>query len=310
LTRALDDFIHPEKRYPVIATTSKLLTTGVDAQTCKVIAIDQRIESLIEFKQTIGRGTRIHEEAGKLWFTIMDFKKATELFADPDWDGDPEVIYEPGSGDPPAPPEPSDPAEEAELADDAHPKAKKYVVSGVEVSVAAERVQYYGRDGKLITESLKDFTRQAVRQQYASLDAFLARWTAADRKQAVLDELRDQGVLLDELRDPASLDLEAFDLICHVVYDRPPLTRRERAAEVRKRDVFTRYGVEARAVLDALLDKYADEGLDPVEDLGVLRVLPLSRLGTPVELIGRFGGKEAYLRAVTELEAELYRSAG
>ncbi|MCB9779845.1 MAG: DEAD/DEAH box helicase family protein [Alphaproteobacteria bacterium] len=307
---ALDDFIHPERRYPVIATTSKLLTTGVDAKTCKLIVLDQRIQSMIEFKQIVGRGTRIHEDAGKLWFTIMDFKKATELFADPDWDGDPVVIYEPGPGDPPEPPEPPEPPVGPEPPEPPGGSVK-YVVSGVEVSVVAERVQYYGRDGRLITESLTDYTKQTVQERYATLDDFLRRWTQADRKQAVVDELREQGVLLEALADKVGKELDPFDLVCHVVYDRPPLTRRERANKVKKRDVFTKYGEQARAVLEALLDKYADEGLAHVEDMGVLRVQPLSELGTPVQLVKAFGGKKGYLAAVRELEAALYeREAG
>jgi len=306
---ALDDFIHPERRYPVIATTSKLLTTGVDAKTCKLIVLDQRIQSMIEFKQIVGRGTRIHEDSGKLWFTIMDFKKATELFADPDWDGDPVVIYEPGEGDPPAPPDDQPDDDPVDIVDPPPEGSVKYVVSGVEVTVVAERVQYYGRDGRLITESLTDYTKQTVQEQYATLDDFLRRWTEADRKQAVIDELREQGVLLEALAEKVGRELDPFDLVCHVVYDRPPLTRRERAEKVKKRDVFTKYGEQARAVLNALLDKYADEGLVHVEDIGVLRVQPLSDLGTPVQLVKAFGGKKGYLAAVRELEAALYTEA-
>jgi type I restriction enzyme, R subunit len=303
--RALDDFIHPEHRYPVIATTSKLLTTGVDAQTCKLIVLDQHIESMIEFKQIVGRGTRIHEEAGKLWFTIVDFKKVTELFADPEWDGEPVVIYEPGPGDSPLPPGRGD-DEEGQTPVPPEHDATRYILGGVDVSVIAERVQYYGNDGNLITESLRDYTRHTVQGQYASLDDFLGHWTAADRKEAVIEELKEQGVLLEALRDQVGQDLDAFDLICHVVYDRPPLTRRERADAVKKRDVFTRYGTEARAVLDGLLDKYSDGGLVDVQDVAVLRVQPLSDLGTPVELVQRFGGRDAYLAAVRDLESALY----
>ena len=310
--RSLYDFIHPEHRYPFIATTSKLLTTGVDVKTCKLIVLDQRIQSMIEFKQIVGRGTRIHEDMGKLWFTIMDFKKATELFADPDWDGDPVVIYEPGDGDDVVPPDPDGDDEDSgedDQTDDPPPVgSKKYVVSGVDVSVVAERVQYYGKDGKLITESLADYTKEAVTAQYATLDDFLQHWGSAEQKAAVIEELREQGVMFEELRDEAGRDYDAFDLICHVVYDRPPLTRRERAENVKKRDVFARYGEQARAVLDALLQKYADEGLAPVEDLGVLRVQPLSGLGTPVQLIKHFGGRKGYVAAVHELETELYRA--
>ena len=318
--RRLDDFIHPEHRYPVIATTSKLLTTGVDAKTCKLIVLDQRIESMIEFKQIVGRGTRIHEDAGKFWFTIMDFKKATELFADPTFDGEPIVIYEPGEGDGEeddtggAGGDGGDDGDGGDEGGDTYrpppPGPTKYIVSGVEVSVVAERVQYYGNDGKLITESLTDYTKKTVHKSFATLDDFLRHWTEAERKAAVIEELREQGVLFEELQDKVDKDLDAFDLICRVAFDRPPLTRRQRAENVKKRDVFTKYGEQARTVLNALLDKYANEGLAPVEDLGVLRVQPLSSLGTPVELIERFGGKDKYVAAVRELEAALYENVG
>ena len=302
--RALDDFIHPERRYPVIATTSKLLTTGVDAQTCRLIVLDQRIESMIEFKQIVGRGTRIHEDSGKLWFTIMDFKKATEKFADPDFDGHPVVVYNPGPGGRVTPPEDDPPVDPPE------PDGRvKYVISGQAVFVVAERVMYYGRDGKLITESLRDYTRATVKERYASVDAFLTRWSSAEKKQAVIEELREEGVLFEALREQVGLDLDPFDLLCHVVYDRPPLTRRERALNVQKRDVFTRYGEKARAVLTALLEKYADEGVVP-DELAVLRVQPLTALGTPVEIVRQFGGRDAYVAAVRALEDELYRDAG
>ncbi|MDE2740839.1 MAG: DEAD/DEAH box helicase family protein [Gemmatimonadota bacterium] len=308
---ALDDFIHPERRYPVIATTSKLLTTGVDVMTCKLIVLDQRIESLIEFKQIIGRGTRIHEGAGKLWFTIMDFKRATELFADPDFDGEPVVVYAPEEDSGPMPPDDiGGNGGGEEIGPDPPPEgSKKFVVSGVEVEVIAERVQYYSKDGRLVTESLADYTRKTVQAEYATLDDFLQRWSEADRKAAVIDELSEQGVFFEALRERVGRDLDAFDLICHVVYGQPPLTRRERAENVKKRDVFTRYGEQARAVLDVLLDKYADEGLVSVEDLGVLRVQPLSDLGTPIELVRHFGGRNEYIAAVQELAEALYDTA-
>jgi type I restriction enzyme, R subunit len=310
--RALDDFIHPEHRYPVIATTSKLLSTGVDVKTCKLIVLDQTIQSLIEFKQIVGRGTRIHEDTGKLWFSIIDFKKATELFADPDFDGEPVVIYEPPPGGDPEPPDGEGGDGDGggtTLPPPPPPGPTKYYVSGVPVSVVAERVQYYGNDGKLITESLTDYTKGRVRKQYATLSDFLRHWTEAERKAVVIEELREHGVLFEELQEKVGRDLDAFDLIAHVVYDRPPLTRRERANAVRKRDVFAQYGDQARAVLDALLEKYADEGLASVEDVSVLRVQPLSGLGTPVELVSAFGGKDNYLRAVRELGAALYEGA-
>lgn len=311
---SLYDFMHVERRYPVIATTSKLLTTGVDAKTCKLIVLDQRIQSMIEFKQIVGRGTRIHQDSGKLWFTIMDFKKATELFADPDWDGDPVVVYEPDPDGSPTPPGDDDegggedPGDtKPDLVDPSFSGAVKYVVSGVEVSVLAERVQYYGRNGRLITESLNDYTRKTVQEQYATLDDFLRRWSSADRKKVVVDELREQGVLMEALSEEVGKEMDPFDLICHVVYDRPPLTRKERANAVKKRDVFTKYGDQARAVLNALLDKYANEGLVHVEDMAVLRVQPLSDLGTITELVNAFGGRKGYLAALRELETALYQ---
>ena len=306
---ALDDFIHPERRYPVIATTSKLLTTGVDARTCKLIVLDQRIESLIEFKQIIGRGTRIHEDAGKFWFTIMDFKRATELFADPDFDGEPVVIVESERDSSLEPPDDGGGNGDDEEIGPPPKGSKKFVVSGVEVEIVAERVQYYSKDGRLITESLADYTRKTVQAEYATLDDFLQRWSQADRKAAVVDELSEQGVFFAALRERVGRDMDAFDLICHVVYGQPPLTRRERAENVKKRDVFTRYGAQARAVLDALLDKYADEGLASVEDPGVLRVQPLSDLGTSLELVRHFGGRNEYIAAVQELAAAIYDTA-
>ena len=303
---ALDDFIHPERRYPVIATTSKLLTTGVDAKTCKLIVLDQSIQSMIEFKQIIGRGTRIHEQMGKLWFTVMDFKKATELFADPDFDGEPEIIIDGNGGggggggtEPPEPP-PEPPPEEG---------TTRYVIGDLPVSVVAERVQYLDPHGHLITESLADYTKRSVHEQYATLEDFLKRWESTDRKKAILDELAEHGLLLEELREQVGADYDPFDLICHIVYGQPPLTRKERAAQVRKRDVFTKYGEKARAVLDALLDKYSDQGLLAVEDLAVLRVQPIASMGTPVELIKAFGGRDGYAEAVRDLERALYQGA-
>ena len=317
----LDNFIDPKRSHPVIATTSKLMTTGVDAQTCHNIVLDQRIKSLSEFKQIIGRGTRLRPDYGKYFFTIIDFRKATELFADPDWDGPP---LQDEDFDPNRPPkgEEDDEFDPDEIDDvifdpDAiiddsfadEPQARKYVVSGVTFNVVAERVQYYDKDGKLITESLRDHTRRTLHEDFASLDAFIKRWTEADRKQAVIDELLERGVLLTALEDGVSSEMDAFDLICHVAFDQPPLTRRERADEVRKRNVFAKYGDTARAVLDALLDKYADQGIDAIEDVTVLKVDPIAEMGTTVELIKSFGGKSQFTAAVRELETELYRSA-
>ena len=329
----LDNFIHPEERYPVIVTTSKLMSTGVDCKTCKVIVLDQTIRSISEFKQIIGRGTRIEEDFGKLYFTILDFRKATELFADPDFDGDPVQVYVPKGDDTIAPPDDVDPAGTVDpdaapggpLGADGAPgadgtdggdgtvkggeKRKKYVVGDVQVSIASERVQYYGKNGKLITESLRDYSRKAILGTYASLDAFLKTWKESDRKQAILKELEEQGVFFEELARDVGRDLSAFDLVCHVAFDQPPLTRKERASNVRKRSYFTKYGDAARAVLEALLDKFANENVDDIENIGVLKVQPLTTLGTPIEIIQRFGSKDDYLKAVRDLEDELFKVA-
>ncbi len=321
----LDNFIDPEKTYPVIATTSKLMSTGVDAQTCKLIVLDQGIKSMTLFKQIIGRGTRINEHHGKTWFTILDFKRATELFADKDFDGEPVQIYEPGGGEPVAPPEsalpgstPGDPGAPDPLdplstlgpfagGSGESDGPKKYVLgNNVTVAVARERVQYLNAEGKLITESLRDYTRINVRKQYDSLDQFLQAWQQADRKAALLQELEAQGVLLDALADEVGKDLDPFDLLLHVAYDQPPLTRRERARSVKKRNVFTQYGPVARKVLEALLDKYADEGIVTIESNEVFKIQPFTDLGSPSELVRSFGGRPQYLSALQTLERELY----
>lgn len=317
----LDNFIDPESTFPVIATTSQLMSTGVDAQTCQLIVLDKRINSMTEFKQIIGRGTRINEDYNKLYFTIIDFKQATALFADPAFDGDPVQIYEPGPDEPAVPPEvmadggeqdgPGATISDFPMGPDAPTDRSptKYYVDDVEVAVATERVQYLGEDGRLITESLKDYSRKALRKEYASLDQFLNAWKEADRKQVILEELASKGVFIDELAEQVGRDYDAFDLVCHVAYDRPPLTRHERAARVRKRDVFGRYSQPVRAVLQALLDKYSDGGIRSLESLEILKVDPLARLGTPIEIIQLFGGKDKYLAAVHELESQLYFEA-
>ena len=313
----LDNFINPEQRYPVIATTSKLMTTGVDAQTCKLIVLDQHIKSMTEFKQIIGRGTRINEDYDKFWFTIMDFKKATELFADKDFDGEPVMIYEPKSDQSPVPPdddadiildengEQLPPFEKGGI-EGGFSKRMKYVLGDVTVYVVAERVQYYGPEGKLITESLKDYTRSTVRKDYSSLDDFLRRWSKAERKAAILHELQEHGLLLEPLADEVGKDFDAFDLICHVAFDQPPLTRRERADRVKKRNYFAKYGEQARKVLETLLEKYADTGIENIEDIKILTLDPFKNMGTASELVSAFGGKPAYMAALYELEENLY----
>nr|HPJ16340.1 type I restriction-modification enzyme R subunit C-terminal domain-containing protein [Spirochaetota bacterium] len=326
----LDNFIFPESKYPVIATTSKLMTTGVDAQTCKLIVLDQRIQSMTEFKQIIGRGTRINEDFGKYYFTIMDFKKATELFADPDFDGDPVQIYEPkGIDDSPVPPENfedgqnndlnysdntqnsegtiiDDGAEELMGIVETGRKINKYYVSDVPVTVAAERVQYFDSDGKLITESLKDYTKKALYKEFSSLDQFLNRWNDAEKKQVIIEELTTHGVFLEALAEEVGRELDPFDIICHVAWDKPPMTRKERAENVKKRNYFNKYGEQAKMVLQALLDKYADEGIVHIEETQILAVNPFSSFGTPMEIIKNFGGLDKYIEAVHELEEQIY----
>lgn len=307
----LDNFIDPEKNYPVIVTTSRLLDTGVDVQTCKLIVLDQTIQSMTRFKQIIGRGTRINEEHHKFYFTIMDFKKGTELFADPAFDGDPVQIYEPAPDDSITPPDDNGSTIDEDTNDEGDGKEKrfKYVVGDVPVEVIAERVQYYDKDGKLMTESLRDYTRKNVLKEYTSLSAFLRRWSEAERKQVIIHELEEQGVLFEALAEEVGVDFPPFDLICHVAFDQPPLTRRERAENVRKRNYFTQYAQTARAVLNALLDKYADEGVENLEDLQLLKLQPLNKVGTPIEIIRSFGGKAQYLQAIQNLQRELYKVA-
>jgi type I restriction enzyme R subunit len=302
----LDNFIDPESPFPVIATTSELLTTGVDAKTCKLIVLDKHITSMTTFKQIIGRGTRIDEEHNKWFFTIMDFKKATELFRDPDFDGEPAVIYEPGDDDDPVPP---DPPNDGDQSDSEEPEGVyKIRVSGVPAKIIAERIEYIGPDGNLITESYREFSRKQIQSEFASLDEFLRRWSDAKKKQAIIDELEEHGVVLENLASDVGKAYGDFDLIAHIAYGQPPLTRRERANNVKKRNYFTKYGQQARAVLTALLDKYADEGVATLESGKVLRLDPFRAIGTPVEIINNiFGGKEKYEGAIQELEHELFR---
>jgi type I restriction enzyme R subunit len=328
--RELDNFINPEEKYPVIATTSELMTTGVDAQTCKVIVLDSEIKSMTKFKQIIGRGTRINEEFDKLYFNILDFRNVTDLFADKDFDGDP-IRVKPVSEDidlggivdeeenditpiideitgdeiivePPTPRNLlSEPAAE-------YIKREKIFVNGVDVSVLVSREMYFDKDGKPITTSLKDHTKEIIKNKFASLDDFLKKWNNTERKEAIIAELQEQGILVDALYDAVDKQVDLFDLICHVAYDQPPLTRKERANNVKKRNYFTKYGEQAKKVLEALLDKYADEGITNIESMEVLRVQPLTDFGSPTEIISEFGSREKYVQAVKELENELYKT--
>ena len=324
--KQLSNFIDPESRYPVLVTTSRLLSTGVDVQTCRLIVLDREVGSMTEFKQIIGRGTRVHEDTRKFYFTLMDFRGATTHFADPDFDGEPVQIYEPGDGDPilppedispngdsddPIPPEPGDDETDVDKPPDITVPntsgVRKVYVDGVAATIVAERVEYLDENGKLVTESLRDFTKKALRKHFASLDDFLKHWKAAERKQAIIEELEAEGLPLDVIALELGKDLDSFDLICHVAFDAKPLTRRERADNVKKRNVFNKYGDQARAVLDALLAKYADEGVFNLDDITVLRIPPFTQLGTPVQLIEVFGGREGFVEAVHELQSALYR---
>ena len=307
----LDNFIDPEQPFPVIATTSQLLTTGVDAKTCKLIVLDRTINSMTMFKQIIGRGTRIDEDNNKFFFTIMDFKRATELFRDPDFDGDPVVIYEPDDDDDPVPPDPPIDEDDDDDDDEGDPgDYPKLTMSGVPVRVMNERVEYVGPDGKLMTESYRDFAQKQISSEYRSLDEFIWHWNAAEKKRAIIEELEQRGVILANLAEEVGRDVGDFDLLVHVAFGAKPLTRRERADQVRKRDYFAKYETTARAVLEALLDKYADEGVAAIEDTKVLRLKPFDTIGTPIEIIkGAFGGKDGYDAALSELEEQIYGQA-
>jgi type I restriction enzyme R subunit len=307
----LDNFIDPESKFPVIATTSELLTTGVDAKTCKLIVLDKNIKSMTTFKQIVGRGTRIEEEHGKFYFTVMDFKNATKLFSDPDFDGEPVVIYEPGDDDDPVPPDPDpDPDDEGVEEEAGDYNSKKLRVSGVDVKILSKHVEYRGDDGQMVTESYRDYSRKNILKEYASLDEFVNTWNTTKKKQAIVKALQEYGIELDQLAQEVGKDYSDFDLICHIAYDQPPLTRKERADKVKKRNYFTKYGDQARAVLEALLEKYADEGVLSIESPKVLKLNPFDKMGTPVEIINDvFGGKANYESALQELERELFQHA-
>lgn len=337
----LDNFINPKRAYPVIATTSELMTTGVDARTCKLVVLDQNIQSMTKFKQIIGRGTRIDDRYNKLWFTILDFKKACELFADPRFDGLPEKVMvttaeavmdvtnshfddQLASAQdsqanaetnnthneiqaPQASYEINNGAGDGPIEDEEGKRYIKYRVSGVTVTKMAERVQYYDTDGKLVTESFKDYTRNTIKKQFASLNDFIKTWHCSERKQVIINALAAEGVIWQALEEEVSRHLDPFDLICHVAFDQPALTRRERAENVKKRNYFTKYSAAAQNVLNVLLDKYADIGVTEIESINVLKVKPLDKLGTPLEIVkNAFGSKKEYEQAITELEAALY----
>ena len=309
--KQLSNFIDPDMAYPTVVTTSELLSTGVDCKTVGLIVIDKEIGSMTEFKQIVGRGTRLLKDHGKWHFEILDFRNATDLFRDPAFDGDPL----PSSGDDPH----RDPKRKPEVPDDVviidddpKPKKKKLVVNGQEIRIQTEIVSVLGADGRTLeTTNITDFTRRSIRNRYATLDDFLHRWTETERKQAILDELADENVLIDAVRqaNPTLEESDIFDVICHVAYGQKPLTRRERVNNVRKRNIFAKYGPECRAVLEALLDKYADQGILNMENPATLQLAPFSQIGTPVKIAKLFGGKAQFLQAVRELELELYKQA-
>jgi type I restriction enzyme R subunit len=327
--KELDNFISKSERYPVIATTSKLLTTGVDTKTTKLIVLDSNIGSITEFKQIIGRGTRIEEEYNKFYFTIMDFRNVTNLFADPDFDGDPVMIKDvnqnddisntddENNGEPIIDildgeeikfPYPEIPQDEGDIIAEPNPREKIHV-DGVIVKILNERVQYLGNDGRIITETLINYTKKNVLTKYSTLDSFLKSWNNAEKKKAIVDELEKQGIFFDALKEEIGKDFDPFDLICHAAFDAKPLTRKERANNVIKRNYFSKYGEKAQAVIKSLLDKYADSDIFSIESLEVLEQSPINQHGRPLEIINIFGGKENYLKIINEIETEIYRAA-
>ena len=320
----LDYFISVASKYPVIATTSKLLSTGVDCKMVKLIVLDQRINSMTEFKQIVGRGTRIREKDGKTHFTIMDFRNITRLFADPDWDGP--VIIDPNYPPQPKPIPPSEPCpvcghnpcicpcpicgkHPCECGGGGEPHTKPIVdKDGCTVEVINKVVSVYDANGKLLrTESITDYTRKNINKTYVNLDDFISHWNAAKKKAEITDLLRESGIDLNALKQEQNMeDVDDFDFICHIAYGKKPLTRRERADNVKKRDVFNKYGAEARKVLEALLDKYANDGITQLENRMVLKLDPFRQIGSPANIAKLFGGNQQYFSAVKELENLIY----
>jgi type I restriction enzyme R subunit len=299
----LDYFIDPNEKYPTIVTTSKLMTTGVDAKTTRLIVLDSMINSLTEFKQIIGRGTRLLEDYNKFFFTIMDFRGVTKHFYDPGFDGDPLPIppVDPpdGLGVPPGGPPPNEPPDED----------KKIYVNGIEVKIIGERISYYGPEGKLITESLIDYTKKNLLKQYATLDSFINEWTHAEKKSAIIDELRSQGILLDALKIESKKDLDDFDLILHIAFDKLPLTKKDRVANVKKRGYLNKYSEVCQKILSNLLDKYMDGGISQIEDTRILNTHPFDEFGSPTTIAGYFGGKDLFIQAINEMSSILYSSS-
>ncbi len=311
----LDYFISVASKYPVIATTSKLLSTGVDCKMVKLIVLDQRINSMTEFKQIVGRGTRIREKDGKTHFTIMDFRNITRLFADPDWDGPLEIDENYGKPKPeqkPYPPYKDTPTTLHDPDPKPQPHTKPIVdKNGCTVKVINKVVSVYDANGKLLrTESITDYTRKNINDTYVNLDDFINHWNAAERKAEITDLMRESGIDLHALKQERDMDdVDDFDFICHIAYGKKPLTRRERAENVKKHDVFNKYGAEARKVLEALLDKYANDGISQLENRMVLKLDPFRKMGSPANIAKLFGGNKQYLTAVKELENLIYNNS-
>ncbi len=328
----LDNFIDPESKYPVIAVTSELMSTGVDAQTCKVIVLDSNIESMTKFKQVIGRGTRVREDYGKTHFTILDFRNATKLFADPAFDGDPVRVFEPKNegefdemideidqtndgytpdgdgmsaiGDGDAGDEVVIPGGDIGSSDNYRPKV--HIVSGKRVQVIGDSVRIMDADGKLITESLTDYTRKNILGEYATLDEFLQTWSKAKQKYYILDKLAEKGIPIYELADQFDSDIDMFDIVMNIAYGQKTTTRKTRAEKARHSRFINQYQGKAREVLEALIDKYESASLKAIEARDVLKVQPLDQLGTPLEIASFFGGADGYSEAVSQLTNELY----
>lgn len=308
----LDYFISVSSKYPVIATTSKLLSTGVDCKMVKLIVLDQNINSMTEFKQMVGRGTRIREKEGKTHFTIMDFRNITRLFADPDWDGPIEVDEQ--YGQVPRIPYPYPNNITGNMAAGVNsPQQPKPVVDkhGCKVVVINKTVSVYDTNGKLLrVEGITDYTKRNINDTYANLDDFILHWNAAEKKAEIADLLRESGIDLQALKHDQHMDdVDDFDFICHIAYGKKPLTRRERAENVKKRDLFHKYGPQAQQVLEALLDKYANEGISQLENSKVLGLDPFRQMGAPAKIATFFGGKQQYNQAIKELEDLIYSIA-
>lgn len=309
--KQLDYFIDVESKYPVIVTTSKLLTTGVDCKTCRLIVLDNVIESMTEFKQ-IRRGTRIQEDYNKEYFTIMDFRNVSKHFADPEFDGEPIQVKEISENEP-ITEEEIDEYGDIDFGDfksryeiDGE-KKYKYRVNDIEIKILSETVQYMGANGKLITENIIDYSKRNIIGEYATLESFINAWNKEERKQAIIEELQNKGVFIEDLRNSVKdKDIDDFDLICHIAYDKKPLTKKERAKGVKESGYLYKYEGIAREIINALLDKYMDDGISDIEDVKILKNNPFDRFGGVVKITNIFGGKEGYIKAVKDLENQIY----